>query len=465
MSAVENYHPPPNGFRTFVIVWATQSVSLFGNGISFFATIIWLTQVQYPHPDQKVQLGFAISLISLCAAIPVIFGAPLAGAWADRHDRRRTMIVANLASGGVSLLIGIFMFTHLLDLWILAILTIVTSISGSFHAASFDTSYAMLVPEAKLPRANGMMQTIYPLSSILSPSIAAALISLPDLAKQGGIGGLPGDWLRTLTDGTPLALTADAATFALMAVVLLFLHIPSPQRTDLYSSTGKRKSIWADVREGATYILHRRPLIWLLATFAVANLANSGMGVFIPLMAKFNLAADWSAHGFTYETALALLGAAAGAGELLGGIFMSLWGGLKKRRVYGVLVSMIVMGFAQVAFGLSSMIYLTAATQFILLSTYPVMGAHSQAIWQSQTPRVLQGRVFSVRRLIAQFTRPLSTMIAGIAGGLFNPGIVMATLGLILAVFCVSQLFNPTLTALELTPTPEGASTLQRETS
>jgi hypothetical protein len=234
-----------------------------------------------------------------------------------------------------------------------------------------------------------------------------------------------------------------------MGLVLMFLHIPSPKRSDLYNSAGKRKSIWADVREGATYILKRRSMLWLLGTFAFANFASSGLGVYTPLMVKFNLAADWGAHGMTFETALALLGAAAGVGELLGGIFISTWGGLKRGRVYGVLVPMIVSGVAQVVFGLSSLVYLTAAMYFVHVATFPVMGAHSQTIWQSQTPRALQGRVFAVRRMLAQFTRPLSTLVAGITGGIFNPGMVMAVIGVAFVGFCVVQLFNPHLVRIE----------------
>jgi hypothetical protein len=79
----------------------------------------------------------------------------------------------------------------------------------------------------------------------------------------------------------------------------------------------------------------------------------------------------------------------------------------------------------------------------------PIMNAHSQAIWQTQTPRELQGRVFAVRRLIAQFTWPLSTAIAGIVGGMFNPGAVVAVLGGILVLFCVGQMFNPYLLRVE----------------
>jgi hypothetical protein len=79
----------------------------------------------------------------------------------------------------------------------------------------------------------------------------------------------------------------------------------------------------------------------------------------------------------------------------------------------------------------------------------PFMNAHSQAIWQTQTPPELQGRVFSVRRVIAQFSWPLSTAIAGWLGGLFSPGAVITVLGTILAIFCTIQLFNPYLMGVE----------------
>jgi predicted branched-subunit amino acid permease len=77
------------------------------------------------------------------------------------------------------------------------------------------------------------------------------------------------------------------------------------------------------------------------------------------------------------------------------------------------------------------------------------MNSHSQAIWQAQTPRELQGQVFAVRRLIAQFTWPFSTALAGLLGGLFNPGAVVAVLGEFLTVFCIAQIFNRYLLRVE----------------
>jgi hypothetical protein len=304
----------------------------------------------------------------------------------------------------------------------------------------------MLVPEEQLPRANGMMQTMWSLSNVLSPAAAAILISIPALARQRVV---PVVALGQLSDGTPLAIVMDAITFFAASLTLLFLRIPSPRRTDLDADGRLQKSIWADVREGATYIWHRRPLLWLLGTFTVANLADTPVGVLMPLLVKFNLSTDWAGRGFTFETALALLGTAQGLGGVVGGLFISAWGGLKRKRVYGVLVAMIVAGVAQVFLGFSPLLFLVAAMMFVIMGMTPVMNAHSQAIWQTQTPRELQGRVFAVRTMVAWVTIPLSTVLAGWAGGVFNPGLVLAVLGAILALFCVAQLFNRALLRVE----------------
>ncbi len=444
------YQPPPNGWRTFLIVWVTQSISVFGSALTIFALNIWLTQTLYPLPGQKPQLAAALAALNLAFAIPLVFGAPIAGAWADRHDRKRTMMAMDFANGLLSLVVAFLVLTGALQLLPLLILVVLMAITGAFHGAAFDTSYAMIVPEDQLPRANGMMQTMWALSGILSPAVAAALIAVPALARKGVLVGPLGAALAGLSDGAALPMLIDAVTFFLAAATLIFLFVPSPKRADLVGTDGRmKKSLWADIREGALYIWHRRPLLWLLGTFTVANFVSGPLGVFQPLMVKFDLAANWTALGFQYETALALLGTVTAIGGVVGGLFVSAWGGLKTKRIYGVVVALIISGLAQIGFGLSPWLYLSAAMVFVVDGMIPIMNSHSQTIWQTQVPRELQGRVFSVRRLIAQFTWPLSAAIAGWAGGRFDPGAVVAVLGVVLVVFCIGQLFNPYLLRVE----------------
>ncbi len=444
--------PGPRGFRTFLILWASQSFSVLGSSVTFFAAVIWLSTVRFATPGQQPLLAAALAAAGLAFALPNVFLAPIAGALTDRYDRRKIMLITNFINCGLSLTLMTLLLTGALELWMLVVIMALFAAVMSFHGSAFDASYVMIVPRDRLPRANGMMQTMWALGGVLSPAVAAAFISLPALAKRGIIPGGLGEALAGMTTGIPLAVALDALTFLVAGCVLFFLSIPSPRRTDLDGAAAagrQRKTLWADVKEGARYIWHRRPLLWLLGTFTVANFATSPIGIIQPLLVKLNLALDWTARGFTYETALALLSTVISAGGVAGGVIISTWGGLKRRRIYGVVVPLIVMGLAQVAFGLSPRLYVAAAMGFVLAAMGPMMNAHSQTIWQTQTPPELQGRVFSVRRVIAQCTLPLGTAVAGGAAGVLNPGVFIAILGGVLAVFCVAQLLNPYLLKVE----------------
>jgi hypothetical protein len=340
--------------------------------------------------------------------------------------------------------------------------------SNAFHAASFDTSYIMLVPRSLLPRANGMMQTVWSLANVLAPGTAAAILALPSLAKQGSIGGALGGALARLQNGAPLSLALQALGFVVAAVALVFLKIPSPRASDVPGAPRRGKGLWSDVAFGARYIWQRRPLFVLLLLFAVVNLAGATIGIFQPLILKYNAAADWSRRGFTFETALAMVGTAAGIGGVAGGAIVSAWGGLKSRRVLGVLIPCVVMMGALAVYSQSPFVYLMAAMMLVVAFTAPVANAHSQAIWQAQTPPELQGRVFAVRRVVAQFTAPLGTMLAGWAGGRFSPGSVLLALAVSGGLVIASQLTNRSLLRMDegqLQPVAQGLTGSDAPTS
>jgi len=441
------YHPPENGFRTFLILWITQSISVIGSALTYFSTTIWLTEVRYPHPEQKAQLAFAVSATGVIWGITHILTTPFAGAWADRHDRKTTMIVCDFLNGILSVALMVMILTSALELWSLLLILAVSTIIGDFHGSSFDTSYAMLVPEKQLPRANGLMQTSWSLSNILSPAMAAMLISLPALAQQGAITGAMGSVFAGISSGTALALGAEALPFFAASSVPVVLCIPSPRRKA--GDEVNQKTVWADIKEGALYIWDRRPMLWLLLTVTAANLFFSFMSTLRPLVVKFDLANDWAANGFTFETALALVSSAIGIGGVIGGLVISAWGGLKERRIYGVVIFLLLAGLCQIVFGLSPWLSVAAGASAVWSGIIPFMNSHTQSIWQTQTPHELQGRVFAVRRVVGQFTYPIGAAIAGAAAGVFSAGSVVTITGILLVIFCILQFFNPRLVRVE----------------
>src|SRR5688572_11372406 len=219
----EEYQPPENGWRTFVIVWVTQSFSLIGTQIAFFALIIWISTVLFARPDQKGELGLALAAESITFGVVTMILAPIAGAWVDRQDRKRTMVMMDLASGFLSVVLLLLVSMQVLQFWMLLIIVAFYAAFGTFHGAAFDTSYAMLVPEKRLPRANGMMQTIWSLAGIMAPIIAAGILTLPQAARDGVVPQPFRDWLAGLVDATPVTIGIDVVTYFVAALVISFL--------------------------------------------------------------------------------------------------------------------------------------------------------------------------------------------------------------------------------------------------
>ncbi len=108
-------------------------------------------------------------------------------------------------------------------------------------------------------------------------------------------------------------------------------------------------------------------------------------------------------------------------GGLLGGIALTAWGGPKK-KINGVLIGWIVSGIGLFMMGLGRSLPFWLGANLLMMVVLPIVNGSNQAIWQAKTAPEVQGRVFSVRRLVAQITAPLSMAIAGpLADKIFEP--------------------------------------------
>jgi MFS family permease len=439
------YTQPPNGFRTFTIVWLTQSLSVVGSAMTGFALNIYLVQGLYPAPGQKAELALALTALNLAFAIPIVFGAPLAGAWADRHDRKRTMIVADALNGLTCLLIVVLMIEGTLRLWMLICTGVVSALAGAFHYAAFDSSYAMLVPDRLLPRANGMMQTTWAISGIVSPALAATVIALPALARQGVVPGAPLAAIRWRRSrhrrqcghffhvGGGAAARSRAVAEAKRCERQRQARDQHPGRY----SRGGALYLAPPSAVVAAWHVHARELRrwhWRRHYAAAGQIQSRGglEGARLHLRSRVGAGRDDERPG---RRGRRLIHEHVGRTQAQA----RLWcpgSDVVRRR-----------GQRRVRFVAAFVRCRGAAFIFSVMS--PLLNAHSQTIWQTQTPREPQGRVFSVRRLIAQCSFPLGALSAGWLAGAFDPGHVLAVLGLLLALFCLAQLFNPYLLRVE----------------
>jgi DHA3 family macrolide efflux protein-like MFS transporter len=364
----------PTGMFGFTIVWIGQIISLLGTSMTGFAMTIWAYE--------KTNAATALALVGFFFVAPMLIASPFAGALVDRSNRKMMMMVSDIASGIASFIILILYTTGHLQIWHLYITSAFQGVFQSFQWPAYSAAISTMIPKKHYGRANGMLSLADTASNIFAPIMAGALL---------GIIGVPG------------ILMIDLATFIFAIGALLMVHIPQPRITE--EGRQAQGSIFKEAMFGFRYILTRPSLLALQLLFLVGNFF---IGVPGAVQAAMVLASTSS-----NEKALALVNSAGAVGGVIGGLAMSAWGGPKK-RVHGVLMGWIIGSLTGgILMGLGRGIPVWAAASFMGMFFVPIINGSNQAIWQAKVPPDLQGKVFSIRRLIAWFVSPLAMLVAG----------------------------------------------------
>lgn len=372
--------PRATGFQAFLVMWSGQLVSLVGSGLTRFALGVWVYEV-----TGSVTL---FTLIFLFGRLPGLLLAPFAGALVDRWDRRWTLFWSDAGAGIATAVLALLLWTGGLEVWHVYVFVGVSSLFDAFQWPAYVASSTLLVPKRHLGRIGGMMQLGQAASGTLAPAPAGLLM---------------------VTVGMTGVLLVDFATFLFASLSLLLVRIPRPEA----SAAGAEGEgpLWRRALYGWSFIRERPGLLGLLGYFALANLV---LGVAVVLITPLVLS-------FAPEDVLGVVLTVANSGFLAGAVVMSAHGG-PRRRIHGVLGVGLLFGVGLALAGLRPDPYLIAGALFVAFFAAPIVNGSSQAIWQAKVPPDVQGRVFAVRRLIAQFTAPVAYLAAGpLVDGVFEP--------------------------------------------
>lgn len=364
--------------KIFSIIWASQLVSIIGSGLTSFALGVWV----YQTTGSATQFA----LITLFLVLPGVLLSPLAGALADRWNRKWLMILGDCGAALGTLGIAVLVAFGGLEIWHIYLATALTSICGAFQWPAFAASIPLLVPRNLLGRANGMVQIAEAAGLVISPLLAGVLV---------------------VTIGLRGVILIDFATFLVAVVAMLPMRIPKPS-TDVERQT---VSLGGDIAHAWSYIRVRSGLLALFALFASFNFIVGLAGILIqPLILSF-----------ASPAVLGTLVSIGGSGLLIGGLIMGLWGG-PRHRIMGILVSMLIGGVLLCLHGLAPSAWLIGFVAPMFLFTWPLINGSSFTILQTKIPAEVQGRVFALSHMITQSSRPLAALVAGpLADRVFEP--------------------------------------------
>lgn len=389
--------------RDFVLVWAGQSISVFGDALFALALMWWVVKV--------TGSGAAMSAVAVATALPRIVLGPFVGVYIDRSDRRLLMMAANGMNGVISVVMAVLFWQDIFSLQLIIVCSLLIGVVATLHVPAFDAAIPALVGKEELVRANSLMESVNSAVGVLTPAISGVILAV------AGVGA---------------SIMVKAIAFFIAALSLAPVRIPR-----LSPCPAGRRSFLGEAGTGFRYLYSHRLLMPTLVFISVVNLALAPLGVMLPILILHVLGAGPALLGlFGSFNSVGILGASA---------LLSAYPVLAKRIGFVLITTIIGIGLsaALVGFGPHPVFLLAGALG--LGSTSTVANIAVQALWQREIPDELRGRVFAARYAVGSGLFPVGLAMAGPLADRLGARLVMGGAGLVCALVGSAGFFIPGL--------------------
>ncbi|HEX5502891.1 MAG TPA: MFS transporter [Thermomicrobiales bacterium] len=405
----------------FLKLWGGQTISVFGDQIALLA--LPLVAVLTLNAG-AVEMG----ILGAAERAPFLLVGLFAGVWVDRLRRRPILIGAD---AGRALLLGSIPAAALLGALTVHYLYVIAFLVGIltvFFDVAYQSYLPVLVSRERLVEGNSKLEVSNSVATIAGPGLAGALVQLLS---------------------APLALLADALSFVVSVVSLLWIGAPEPAPRPADAADGARAGLWREIGEGLRVVLGNRLLRAIAGCTGTSNLFGSMMFAVFVLYATRDLGLS--------PALLGVVLAAFGPGGLLGallagpaarrlGVGPAIVGSIAVGGVAGLLVPL-AAGPAAVT------VPLLMAWGFVSGVTTPIYNITQVSLRQQITPDRVQGRMNATMRFIVWGTMPIGALAGGFLGQFIGlrPTLLVGAVGSLLAILWV--FFSP-VRALREQPPP-----------
>ena len=136
------------GLGSFLLLWGSQAVSSLGTAMTEYALIVWVYRQE--------GTASSITMLTLCSFAPTILFRFVAGAIADRRDKKRIMLSADLFAACGTLSVCLLYAFSALRVWHLYLINILLSFMNAFQEPAAFVATSLLVPKDQYARASGL---------------------------------------------------------------------------------------------------------------------------------------------------------------------------------------------------------------------------------------------------------------------------------------------------------------------
>jgi len=356
--------------RNFRLFYGGQGISLTGTWMQRIA-MAWLVYRLTGSP-------FLLGVVGFVGQVPTFLLSPFAGVFADRWDRRRTLILTQTLLTIQALTLAFLVLTGVVQVWHLILLSLFFGIVFALDIPTRQSFFLEMIGEKEdLGNAIALNSSMVTGAHLLGPTIAGILI------------GVAGEGICFLLNGL--------SYFPIIAA-LIAMRIPPGGRKATDSK------VWDRLKEGFTYVFGFAPIRSILLLMALVSLMGMPHAVLMPVFAKNILQGGPHALGF-------LMGAS-GLGSLVGAFYLA-----SRKTIVGlgkrIALAVTLFGLGLVVFSLSRVLWLSIGFILVVGFGQMVQMASSNTILQTLVDDDKRGRVMSLYAMSFMGMMPFGSLLAG----------------------------------------------------
>lgn len=358
--------------RNYRLYFAGQFISQIGTWLQMAAQS-WLI-LDLTHSAQ------AVGVLGFFFYGPYAVLGLLGGAYADRWDRRITLLYTQIAMAVCAAALAAMVFTHSSSVWLIDGIALVRGTIMVFNNPSRQALMIQLVGRSELGNAIALNSSLNNATRIIGPGLAGVLIESTGL-------------------GVCFALNAISfipVIWAIAAMRTSEFHVQSDVR-----GRGREPLISA-IRSGLHYAQHTKAVAVALAMMFVVSFLAINFNVLLPVLARETM------HGGpgVYGTITAVFG--------LGALVGALIAASRTRASRSLLIAACALyGASQLALAPQHAMLAVALGLFFTGVAYTIYTASTNALVQLATPGFLQGRVGGLYNYVFLASGPLGSLLAG----------------------------------------------------
>ena len=355
--------------RNYRLFFAGQLVSLIGTWMQTAAQA-WLV---YRLSGSAELLG----LVAFTSQAPVFFLAQLGGAFADRHDRHRILVLTQIASLVLASALAALTLLGVIRSWEIFALAGLLGVVNAFDIPTRQAYVVEMVGRQDLQNAIALNSSMFNAARLIGPAVAGIMVA---------------------AIGEGWCFFANAVSYLAVIAGLLAMRRTRPQRP------AAQEGVLAQLRQGLSYALGTMPIRNILLLIGLMSLMGMPYTVLMPIIAD-RLLGGGPEH-------LGALMSASGAGALLAALMLASHTGLAGIGLR-IARAVILFGVALIAFAWSPWFWLSMTLLALVGFCQMTHMASSNTLIQSIVPDAYRGRVMALYSMMFMGMSPFGALLSG----------------------------------------------------